>query len=331
MTVRRGSRRALVVIAAASLFGASCGSASEPPFSSRPPEPEAEQAEATPQITPDKDCDEQTPERSLRPTGRLDEFEPSGPTVDAIRERGILRAGVAVDKLRFGSVGRDGDIEGFDIEIVRLVADALLGTPDRVELIPVISSERINLIESQAVDLVVSTMTITCERWAQVNFSSEYYRARQRVLVTDETGETADSTVADPDLTGLTLCAIPGTTSLARLEQNGLTTATRSTWTGCLLAFQQDEVDGVSTDDTILAGLRFQDPTTQVVDGPFGSEADEPYGVASTKDDTEFTQFVNAVLEQARADGTWDELYVTWLEPVLGKSIGPPVAKYRSS
>jgi polar amino acid transport system substrate-binding protein len=97
-----------------------------------------------------------------------------------------------------------------------------------------------------------------------------------------------------------------------------------STWTDCLVMLQQGQVDAISTDDAVLRGLEAQDPTVEVVGSSLGVE---PYGVGVGKDDTDLVRFVNGVLDQMRADGTWQRLYDARLQS-LGPSPGPPAARY---
>ncbi len=89
-------------------------------------------------------------------------------------------------------------------------------------------------------------------------------------------------------------------------------------WADCLVALQQREIDAVSTDDTILAGLVEEDPYLHIV-GP--DMADQPYGVGINLDNTGLVRFVNGTLERIRNDGTWNTLYRKWLT-VLGPA--PP-------
>ena len=118
-----------------------------------------------------------------------------------------------------------------------------------------------------------------------------------------------------------------GTTSLSRLFalDPRPTLLGVSTWTDCLLVFQQGQVDAISTDDVVLYGLARQDPTVEVV-GPAMSV--EPYGVGVKKENSDLVRFVDGVLEQMRDDGTWERLYDAHLRS-FGPSPGPPKAKYR--
>ena len=88
---------------------------------------------------------------------------------------------------------------------------------------------------------------------------------------------------------------------------------------------QQGQVDAISTDDVVLSGLAAQDPNLEVV-GP--SIAVEPYGVGIRKESSDLVRFVNGVLDEMRADGTWQRLYDARLNS-LGPSPGPPAARYQ--
>jgi polar amino acid transport system substrate-binding protein len=316
-------------LAAALAMSAGCSSVQEAPFSSEPPAAEASDGEATSApVDDDPNCDPNRVDESLGPPRALADFDRNADYLGEIRSRGVLRAGVGVDTLQFGSVDPEGNIVGFDVEFARLVADELRVD---LELIPVQSADRIEAIRSGRVDLVVKTMTITCQRWAQVNFSSVYFNAGQRVLLSADDdlvpADLPDLAAPRPDGSLRVICAVDGTTSLANLTAAGVATTTAPSWTGCLVALQLGEADGISTDDTILAGLAVQDPKARIVGGTFSAE---PYGIALPPDQPAFTEFVNAVLQQARDDGTWQDLYATWLADVLGPSPSVPVARYRS-
>ncbi len=73
---------------------------------------------------------------------------------------------------------------------------------------------------------------------------------------------------------------------------------------------QQREIDAVSTDDSILAGLVEEDPYLHIV-GP--NMATQPYGIGINLENTGLVRFVNGTLERIRRDGTWNTLYRKWL------------------
>jgi polar amino acid transport system substrate-binding protein len=124
-------------------------------------------------------CD---PTASLRPAGPP-QVAP-GSFMAKIRARGYLIAGVDQNTYHFGYLNPlDGKIEGFDIDMVRAVAKAIFGNPNKVVFKAISDDQRIPDVRSGAVDIVAHTMTINCERLKEVDFSTVYFDAGQRVLV----------------------------------------------------------------------------------------------------------------------------------------------------
>lgn len=248
---------------------------------------------------------------------------PAGPAVQEIRKRGRLLVGVDQNTYLFGF--RDpatGQLSGFDVDIAREIARAIFGNPEKVQFKATSSADRIKAVQSDQVDIVVQTMTMNCERWGQVNFSTEYYTAGQRVLVTRGSGFKSID-----DLGGQKVCAASGSTSIraiAARNSKPKPVAVRD-WTDCLVMLQQNQVAAISTDDSILAGLAKQDPNTEVVGPRF---TDEPYGIAMDTRTPDLVQFVNGVLEQLRRDGTWTAIHGKWLASTLGPA-QPPAPRYR--
>ncbi|MGA8048381.1 MAG: glutamate ABC transporter substrate-binding protein [Dermatophilaceae bacterium] len=249
---------------------------------------------------------------------------PDGTTMAEIQERGRLIVGVSADTFLLGSRNpQTGDIEGFDIDIARAVADAIFGDPDRIQLTVITAADRIPVLESGEVDIVVRNMTMTCSRWEQIAFSAEYYRSGQKILVRQGSDITGLESLADRRV-----CAPNATSSmenLMRLAPDAVPVGS-SNHTGCLVLFQRGEVDAITGDDTVLAGLAAQDPYAVVLAGDAFTE--EPYGIGVAAEDTDLVAFVNGVLEQMRADGRWQAAYDRWLAPTLGEGTGAPTPVY---
>ncbi|MEV5964743.1 glutamate ABC transporter substrate-binding protein [Kribbella sp. NPDC051952] len=271
------------------------------------------------------------PLASYAPEGTMPQpnVMPAGTFMATIKARGRLIAGVSADSLHLGSRNPiTGQIEGFDIDMINAVADAIFGKPapgkpHAVELRVISSPQRIPSLDSaKPVDIVARNMTINCDRWKTIAFSAEYYRSGQKTLVP------LDSTATKvEDLNGKTVCAPAGSTSLDNLKKQNpqVVPITADTDTGCLVLFQQGKAYGISGDDTVLAGDAAQDPYAKVLPQRF---SDEPYGLGISKKHPEFVQFVNQVLEQIKTDGTWMTSYNKWLAPDLGKLSSPPSAVY---
>jgi polar amino acid transport system substrate-binding protein len=335
MTRRRTSRVALAVT---SILIAGCSGSVRLPAAiegEAPPSTDVS-SPAAPECTAEQKALDAT--RSYAPQGPLPSPEqlPDGSTMAAIRDRGKLIVGVSGDTLLFGARNPlENVIEGFDIDMLKEVAKAIFG-PDGESHITykvITYADRLPNLEAGpdngGVDIVAHTMTINCNRWLRIAFSSEYFHAGQRVLVKKGSGFTS---IDDLNEASATVCAPEGSTNIELLRRNeahrfdNIVIVAKPDVTDCLVAMQQGEADGATGDDTVLAGLAVQDPNTEVVGQPF---TDEPYGLGMAKDRIDFVRFVNGVIEQMRTDGRWTDIYSKWLVGVLSDTvIDPPPAVY---
>ena len=238
-----------------------------------------------------------------------------GAAVERIRERGRLIAGVAADTYLLGARNAgSGVIEGFDIDMVNAIAASIFGEAEgHVELKVITAADRIPFLQDGTIDIVSRNMTVNCTRWQQVAFSQVYYAAGQKVLVGSDTGiETIE------DLADKRICAPAGTTSIDNIQtiQPDAIPVSSTDNSACMILFQNGEADGVSTDDTVLAGLAAQDPYATVLKTDVLSP--EPYGIATNSDDVDLVRLINRTLEQMRRDGRWQESYQTWIQGPLG-------------
>ena len=316
-------RKLSAVVAAGVLVLAGCSQTAPvldvPSVTLTPPTP-AGMTDAAPEVAqaPDPDAQGQCT-ASLRP---FPNAALADDAVSTIRNRGRLIVGLDIGSNLFSF--RDpitGEITGFDVDIAGEVARDIFGTPSQVEYRILSSADRITALQNNQVDIVVKTMSIDCARKKLVAFSTEYLAASQRILAP------RDSAIAQAsDLSGKRVCAVKGTTSMNRIQEIDPPPIIVEvvTWADCLVALQQRQVDAVSTDDAILAGLVSQDPYLHIA-GP--SMAREPYGIGVNKENTGLVRFVNGTLERIRRDGTWNTLYRKWLT-VLGPAPSPPTPRY---
>ncbi|HZE18023.1 MAG TPA: glutamate ABC transporter substrate-binding protein [Mycobacterium sp.] len=285
-----------------------------------PPTPVGmEQMPPEPTLPPDTSTQDCNPTASLRPFPTKEQADAA---VADIHTRGRLIVGLDIGSNLFSF--RDpitGEITGFDVDIAGEVARDIFGAPSHLEYRILSADERITALQHSEVDVVVKTMTITCDRRKLVNFSTVYLDANQRILAP------RDSPIAKvSDLSGKRVCVARGTTSINRIREIAPPPVIVSVvnWADCLVTLQQRQVDAVSTDDTLLAGLMAQDPYLHIV-GP--NMDTQPYGVGVNLNNTGLVRFVNGTLERIRRDGTWNTLYRKWLT-ILGPAPAPPTPRY---
>ena len=260
---------------------------------------------------------------SYAPTGGLPSpgAMPADSFMAQIQARGRIIAGVSADTLLFGYRNPlTGSLEGFDIDLVHQVSQAIFGDPNRVEYKVVTYAQRIPALLDGSVDIVADVMTVNCARWQQIAFSSQYFQAGQKVLVRRDSPATRIE-----DLDGTRMCAATGSTNIDNLKNYPKITAVPvDDISDCMVLFQQGTVDSVTGDDTVLQGFKVQDPYTMIIGPPI---TDEPYGLGIARTHPEFVQFVNSVLARMRLDGTWKQMYARWLQPT-GAVPEPPAARY---
>lgn len=318
--------RSVMAAALAAALLAACGN------SYRAPEAVILPPEVTTSTTADpnlQECDGKTPVPAAASYAPLEALPapgspmPPGSYMETIQRRGKLIVGTSIDTNLFSSVNpASNQIEGFDVDMARLVARAIFGDDlaGRVELRGITYAQRIPLVVNGEVDIVAHTMTINCRRWQQVAFSEVYLWAGQKLLVS------IDSDVEQvEDLAGQTVCVSAGGTSAEEMAALAVSPPIKplevNNQTDCVVAFQRGEADAIRSDDTVLAGFAAQDPFSKVVGDPL---TEEPYGMATGIEHPEFTRFVNAVLAQAKADtgpNGWQAAYDRWLATPLGQPL----------
>lgn len=267
---------------------------------------------------------------SLAPTGPLPApgAMPAGSAMARIQQRGYLIAGVDEDSYLFGYRNPSSDpaappLVGFDIDFVQQVAAAIFGSPGHVRYQVLTKAERLAALHQGTVDLVADIMTVDCERAQQTDFSADYFDAGQRVLVNQ-----ASTVQTVGDLAGHRVCAAAGTTSIQTLAdpKYGVIPVSAVNWADCLVMLQQGQVDAISTTDLILLGIEAQDPYTKIVGPRFTYER---HGLGIPKGRADFIRFVNGVLDQVKANGTWTRIYTQWIGDRLGPVPAPPPPVYQ--
>lgn len=237
---------------------------------------------------------------------------PAG-TPQELAEAGSIRIGVKMDQPGIGLRVPGEDLPtGLDIEIGRILAAGLGIDDDGIEWVETISDNREPFLQDGTVDIVVASYSITEERRQLVGQAGPYYVTGQQLLVREEDAETI---TAPEDMSGIKVCSVEGSTSLATAEEEyGAQPVPAPVYSDCVDQLQNGTVDAVTTDGAILEGYAAQDPDAlEVVTEPFSEEL---YGVGYQKGDTAMCEYITSTLQAAMDDGTWGDAF----EATLGQS-----------
>lgn len=232
---------------------------------------------------------------------------------------GSIRIGIKFDQPGLGF--KDGsDYTGFDVDVARYVADALGYSEDQIEWVQAPSAQRENLLQTGQVDMIFATYSITDKRKEVVSFAGPYFVAGQDLLVAAD-----DDSISGPeDLEGKNLCSVTGSTSAQRIKDEyaaGTNLLEQPGYAECVTALTAGQVDAVTTDDIILAGLAAvpaNEGKVKVVGNPF---SEENYGVGLPKDSDQ-CEAINEAIGAMIDDGTWEEL--------LDKNVGASGFKFNA-
>ncbi|HYI46551.1 MAG TPA: glutamate ABC transporter substrate-binding protein [Actinomycetota bacterium] len=243
---------------------------------------------------------------------------PAGSTMAKLQEKGTIKVGVKYDVPLFGFKNpQSGEVEGFDVDLAQRVADEL-----GVELktVEAISDNRIPFLQEGTVDLVFSTMTITTDRDAEIDFSRPYFIAHGRVLVP---GDSDVKSIKDLGEGTTTCTALDSTYETTVIPKQAPDTEIKAlgSYSECFAQLQRGSVDALITDNVILAGFLQQDDSMAIVGEDLTTD---PYGAGIKEGDTEFADFVSGVLDETLEDGTWQDLYDNWVGQYTGDEAEDP-------
>ena len=132
-----------------------------------------------------------------------------GEILARVQERGRVVCAGRTDLLGFGYLDENGGNIGFDIDLCRAVAAAVLGDPEAIEIVPVTAAERGPVIQTGEVDLLSRNVTWTSSRDSQWgNFTITMFYDGQGYMVRTDSGiESQD------DMNGSSVCVTSGTTT----------------------------------------------------------------------------------------------------------------------
>jgi len=229
--------------------------------------------------------------------------------LDRIIETGLVRIAVPQDLPPFGSI-RNGQVEGYDVDIAKLVATDL-GV--RLQLVPVTSVNRIPALLTDRVDLVIANLGISPDRAKTIAFSTPYAPVFSGVFGAPElvvkgpadlqgkkTAVTRD-TIEDRDLTTIA----PQGAEIVRFDDND----------AAISAFLSGKADLIATGNVVAAALLKQHPQ-KTIEAKFRIKQSPP-GIGLRRGASELLNWVNVFVFQRKLNGDLDRLSRQWFgEPL---------------
>jgi ABC-type amino acid transport substrate-binding protein len=222
-----------------------------------------------------------------------------------------IRVAVNAQFRPFVYVGQDGEMTGFDIELMNALADAA-GLVVTYTDLPF--SEIIGRVARGEYDAAVSAITITEERSRIVDFTAPYFDTSQAVVSFLGTGQGLAVRVEDADI--FSVDDLSAATRVGvKLETTGDDYASTQLDVDVirypevdqlLAALQNEDVDAIIMDVSVLTHAISEEPGIRLTQTGL---TDEQYAVAVNKDRPDLLQALNEGLEDLQRDGRYEQLF----------------------
>ncbi len=226
--------------------------------------------------------------------------------LDEIAAKKQITIAVPTDYPPYGYVGTDLKPQGLDIDMAQLIATRL-GV--KLELVPVVSANRIPYLQTKKADLVISTLGKNPEREKVIDFTAAYSPFYQAVFAAktlaikgpaDLAGKSVGVTRGAMEDQELAKVAPPGV-EVRRFEDNNATVS----------AFVAGQVQAIATGASVAGNMMARNPN-------LGAEykfvlKDSPNFIGVAKGEDKLRAKVNEIIAAAKAAGDLDKMAQKWL------------------
>jgi polar amino acid transport system substrate-binding protein len=188
--------------------------------------------------------------------------------LEEIKMRGRLIVAVKETVRPLGFRDADGQLQGFEIDLAKRVAQELFDRPNAVELKPVLNQERFPLVMDGTVDLAIAHVTLTPSRLRILSFSVPYYKDGTAII-------TKSSTIQKPtDLVRKTVLVLKGSSAIEALQNKlpGVNIIGVESYAAAKAGLDRGEAIAFASDSSLLSGWAQEFPEYRVILPALSSE-----------------------------------------------------------
>jgi polar amino acid transport system substrate-binding protein len=226
-------------------------------------------------------------------------------TVEEIKSRGKINIGMLVDFPPFGIMNEQGQPDGYDADVAKLLAEDM-GV--EVNIVPVTGPNRIPYLLSGQVDILVASLGITPERAKQVDFSDGYAGIEIFVFgdantevseAADLSGKSVGVARASTQDTAITEIA-PQDANIQRFDDDA----------SAVQALLSGQVPLMGASNVVIAQINSAAPDR--FDTKFSLRR-QSQGITTRPGQTELMEHINAFLVKVKESGELNELHEKWV------------------
>jgi polar amino acid transport system substrate-binding protein len=222
-----------------------------------------------------------------------------------IISNGVVRVVVFADVPPFGSQNANRELEGFDIDMAKLVAKSL-GV--KLELVPAPAASRIPFLLTDKADMNIAAMSITAERARQVMYSAPYADTSLAVygpknLAIKSAGDLGQNkiSVAKGTTEDLVLSAVAPASDIMRTEDNAT----------AVQAYLSGQSQLLAANSVVVVELAKRNPSKEF-DFKFALRR-APAHVTVRMGEHNLLRWIDTLIFQSTLNGDLDELHKKWL------------------
>ena len=226
--------------------------------------------------------------------------------VEKIKKTKVLTVGTDATFKPF-EYKKDGKYEGFDIELIQVVAKEL--GAEKVEYVDTDFKGLIPGLLAKKYDVIVSAMYITDERKKTIEFSDSYFPGGLSIMVKKD-----DNNIKGiDDLKGEKVSVQVGTKSAKYLEEKypDVILVKVETNNEMFLELETGKVAAVVTGRPAAKTYAKEKGTVKVLENTLTKEF---YGYGMRKEDAELSKAINAALKTVKDNGTYAKIEKKWFE-----------------
>jgi polar amino acid transport system substrate-binding protein len=203
-----------------------------------------------------------------------------------IKSKGTLVVGTKADYRPFGYLDPSGKIVGFEPD---LAADLAKRLGVKLELVPVVASNRIQFLQQGKIDLMIATTSDTPDRRKIIDFvDPNYYGSGTNVMALKSAGIKSWS-----DLKGKKVCLIQGSFYNKELQEKyGVEGVAFPGTAEAYAALKNGNCVGFAYDDTAIIG-QLQTPEWSNYEMPLDSILFQPWGIGVKQGEPNLLKFVS--------------------------------------
>ncbi|MBL8588358.1 MAG: amino acid ABC transporter substrate-binding protein, partial [Methylobacteriaceae bacterium] len=222
----------------------------------------------------------------------------SADTLDQVRQRGALACGVSTGLFGFSERKADGSWSGFDVDMCRAIAAAVLGDASKATFTPLSAAERFEALRQGRIDVLTRNTTWTLQREAQLGlvFAGVNFHDGQGFMARREA-----NVASALELGGRKVCVQAGTSGVAVARdffvENAMQVELRTLpdAPATLAAFAAGECEAMTTDNSGLFAERLKLPKPSDATILPDIISKEPLGPVTRADDMRWHMIVKWV------------------------------------